>query len=264
MDPETGEEVFFHGHPSWLSMVSFYVKGLLAAVIVGVLAGGVIPIAAGHVQPAGWSSLVLVVYWRCCRPGSLRRVSTTYTVSDERLTIHVGLLSRDLHQTRLERVQNVNLRQSLLERILRGLGRLRHRRGVRVTTSSSTALRTGARSSGPSTRRCSELQLQWPRHYLKASGRRLGPDRGAPEPGGRAQRLRLVGPLPGEVGVLAAEVAVRRGLLVDRAVEPQVLAEGAGPQVEMLVDELQDLPRPIFSVPKVSTITDTGCATPIA
>jgi hypothetical protein len=64
--------------------------------------------------------------------------------------------------------------------------------------------------------------------------------------------------------VLAAEVAVGRRLLVDRTVELEVLAERAGPQVELLVDELRIRPRAIFSVPNVSTITDTGCATPIA
>src|SRR5438309_3995067 len=61
------------------------------------------------------------------------------------------------------------------------------------------------------------------------------------EPGVLAQRLGLVRLLPGEVVVVAAEVAVRRGLLVDRPVQLEVLPEGAGPQVEVLVDELGDL-----------------------
>ena len=64
--------------------------------------------------------------------------------------------------------------------------------------------------------------------------------------------------------VLAAEVAVGRGLLVDRAVQVEVLAERARAQVEVLVDELGDLRAADFSVPNVSTITETGCATPIA
>ena len=85
-------------------------------------------------------------------------------------------------------------------------------------------------------------------------------------PGRRlAQRVGLVRPLPREVVVLAAEVAVGGGLLVDRPVQLEVLAEGARAQVEVLVDELRrSAPRPIFSVPNVSTITETGCATPIA
>ena len=42
-------------------------------------------------------------------------------ITSERLTIHRGLLSRDTRQTRLDRVQNVNARQSMLERLL-GVG----------------------------------------------------------------------------------------------------------------------------------------------
>jgi len=51
--------------------------------------------------------------------GQLRRIQTTYSITNRRLTIETGLLSRRLHQTRLERVQNVNSTQSLLERIVR-------------------------------------------------------------------------------------------------------------------------------------------------
>ena len=85
------------------------------------------------------------------------------------------------------------------------------------------------------------------------------------EPGGVAQRGGLVGALPREVVVVAAEVAVGGGLLVDRPVQLELLAERARAQVEVLVDELRrSCSRPIFSVPNVSTITETGCATPIA
>jgi uncharacterized membrane protein YdbT with pleckstrin-like domain len=123
VEPEAGEQVFFHGHPSWLSMLAFYMKGLLASIVAGVIAGGATAIAVSHVQ-VGWVIVaVLVVFIVVGLAGLVRRITTTYTVSDERLTIHVGLLSRDLHQTRLERVQNVNLRQSLWERVLR-IGRV--------------------------------------------------------------------------------------------------------------------------------------------
>ena len=45
----------------------------------------------------------------------------------------------------------------------------------------------------------------------------------------------------------------------------ELLAKRARTQVEVLVDErLRSRAWPIFSVPNVSTITDTGCATPIA
>ena len=82
--------------------------------------------------------------------------------------------------------------------------------------------------------------------------------------GALTQRGGLVGLLPGEVVVLAAEVAVGGGLLVDRPVQVEVLAEGARAQVEVLVDQPRRSRRATFSVPKVSTMTDTGCATPMA
>jgi membrane protein YdbS with pleckstrin-like domain len=121
VDPEPGEEVFFHGHPSWLSMLDFYVKGLLAAVVAGVITGLVTSLASNGVQ-AGWVvAAVLVVYVVVLLAGFIRRVSTTYTITNQRLTIDVGILSRDLHQTRLERVQNVNSSQTLFQRML-GIG----------------------------------------------------------------------------------------------------------------------------------------------
>jgi uncharacterized membrane protein YdbT with pleckstrin-like domain len=51
----------------------------------------------------------------------VRRLAVTYTITNRRLTIRSGLLSRELHETRLERLQNVNSRQRLLERML-GVG----------------------------------------------------------------------------------------------------------------------------------------------
>src|SRR6476659_15378 len=60
------------------------------------------------------------------------------------------------------------------------------------------------------------------------------------EPGRGAQGVGAVGDLPREVRILAAEVAVGGGLLVDRPVQLEVLAEGAGAQVEVLVDEPGD------------------------
>ena len=119
MDPEPGEEIFFHGHPSWRSILGFYVKGLLAAIVAGGAAGIVTAITADHVQASWVAAAVLVVFVIVLAAGLLKRIQTTYSITNQRLTIDRGLLSKELHQTRLERVQNVNATQSLLERILR-------------------------------------------------------------------------------------------------------------------------------------------------
>jgi uncharacterized membrane protein YdbT with pleckstrin-like domain len=102
-------------------MLAFYVRGLLTAIVAGVIAGLVTRIANGGVQ-AGWvSAAVLVVFVVVLVWGFVRRLSTTYTITSRRLTIRSGLLSREMHETRLERVQNVNSRQRPLERLL-GVG----------------------------------------------------------------------------------------------------------------------------------------------
>jgi uncharacterized membrane protein YdbT with pleckstrin-like domain len=119
MDPEPGEEIFFDGHPSWRSMLAFYIKGLIGAVLAGAIAGIVTRIASGSVSVPWVVAVVLIVFVVVLVTGLVRRISTTYTITNRRLTIDVGLLSRSLHETRLERVQNVNSRQSMLERMLR-------------------------------------------------------------------------------------------------------------------------------------------------
>lgn len=100
-------------------MAGFYLKGLAGGLLAGVLAGLITRIAAHHVQ-IGWVVVaVLAVLLAAIATGLLRRIQTTYSITNRRLTIEIGLLSRDLHQTRLERIQNVNARQSVLERMLR-------------------------------------------------------------------------------------------------------------------------------------------------
>jgi uncharacterized membrane protein YdbT with pleckstrin-like domain len=119
VDPEPGEEIFFHGHPSWRSLAIFYAEGLALALLAGVIAGVVTRIAANHVQ-VGWVIVaVVVVFLVVVLVGQIRRIGTTYSITNQRLTIQTGILSRDVHQTRLERIQNVNSSQSLFERVLR-------------------------------------------------------------------------------------------------------------------------------------------------
>jgi uncharacterized membrane protein YdbT with pleckstrin-like domain len=121
MDPEPGEEFFFNGHPSWRSIIDFYIKGLVAAVLAGAIAGVITRISGKSVDAAWVIPTVIVVFIVVLIWGFLKRIRTTYTISNQRLTINIGLLSRDMHQARLERVQNVDTNQSILERML-GIG----------------------------------------------------------------------------------------------------------------------------------------------
>jgi uncharacterized membrane protein YdbT with pleckstrin-like domain len=119
VDAESGEQIYFHGHPSWRSIVGFYLKGVLVAVVAGAIAGLVTRVSGKSVNVGIVAAVVAVVLIVVVLIGLIKRIQTTYTISNQRLTIHSGILSRELHETRLERVQNVNSTQSLLERILR-------------------------------------------------------------------------------------------------------------------------------------------------
>jgi len=50
--------------------------------------------------------------------GFVRRVATVYTITDRRLNIKRGIISREVQETRLERVQNVNFQQSVYQRMV--------------------------------------------------------------------------------------------------------------------------------------------------
>ncbi len=119
VDPPAGEQVFFHGHPSWRSILSFYLRGLLIAIVAGVVAGLITRITGKSVQVAWVIAAVLVVFTIAVVIGLVRRITVTYTITNQRLTIHKGILSREMHETRLARVQNVNTIQTFVDRLLR-------------------------------------------------------------------------------------------------------------------------------------------------
>jgi uncharacterized membrane protein YdbT with pleckstrin-like domain len=50
--------------------------------------------------------------------GFIKRVATVYTITDHRLNIKVGIISRKVQETRLQRVQNVNFNQGVYERLM--------------------------------------------------------------------------------------------------------------------------------------------------
>ncbi len=107
-----GERVIFEGHPSWRAILGFYLKGLLVAVIIGVIA---------KLFGSGSATvflIVLVILALTVLIGFVKRVATTYTITDRRLNIKRGIISREIQETRLERVQNVNYRQSVYQRLM--------------------------------------------------------------------------------------------------------------------------------------------------
>src|SRR4051794_4008134 len=112
MDLHPGEEIVFEGHPSWRAVLSFYIGGLVAALVVGAIVALAVGVPLGGAGFALAFVVVVVV-------GLVKRTATDYMISNQRLYIRHGIFSKHVQQTRVDRIQNVNTDQSLRERLLR-------------------------------------------------------------------------------------------------------------------------------------------------
>ena len=227
--------------------------------------------ATTSTRPSSSSSLVVVAL--TVLVGFIKRVATTYTITDRRLHIKRGIISREVQETRLERVQNVNYNQSSTSGSSRSATSTSTPPAPATTTSSSTGVADpedvvaqGRRGTGACTRRAlgsarrRSARPSAARSRSVALRRRLGSSPAASRSASaRSVRSQV------KSRVLAAEVAVGGGLLEDRPVQVEVPAERRRAQVEVLVDQASTISASgSLPVPKVSTISETGWATPIA
>ena len=118
MDLEPGEQLIFEGHPSWRSILGFYFKGLLVVVLAGGAAAAYTQITDDEVDSGLVTLVALVVLAIVLVAGYLKRLFTTYTITNNRLHIRRGIIARAEQQTQVNRVQNVNTHQSVLQRML--------------------------------------------------------------------------------------------------------------------------------------------------
>jgi len=81
------------------------------AALVTALGDGVSSGLVGGIVVVGVAALVLA--------GLIKRIATVYTITNQRLRIKRGILSKKIQQTRIDRVQNVNTDQSVMDRMLR-------------------------------------------------------------------------------------------------------------------------------------------------
>lgn len=112
MDLSDGENELFRDHPSWRSLLGHYLGGTVIALIGGAIAWQVKSLDVGVAVAVGIFVIVVLI-------GLVRRMSTRYVITNERLHIRRGVFAREIQQTRLERVQDMSVKQSFGERLLR-------------------------------------------------------------------------------------------------------------------------------------------------
>jgi uncharacterized membrane protein YdbT with pleckstrin-like domain len=115
-----GENTLWQGHPSWKAMLIFYVKWTVISLI-PIAVWVILDVAGKSVSPTWFAVATLVLLVLTYAVGWVRRVTTRYLVTDRRIQIRTGIASRHERTTHIDRVQNVNLSQSLVQRIL-GIG----------------------------------------------------------------------------------------------------------------------------------------------
>jgi uncharacterized membrane protein YdbT with pleckstrin-like domain len=118
MELRGDESLIWEGRPTWRAMLAYYVKwgvlALLPAIVVALLNGIFdtdLPLGLALLASAILLVIVVAVGW-------LMRIATYYLITDRRILIRRGVLSRRERSASLDRVQNVNTSQSFLERLL--------------------------------------------------------------------------------------------------------------------------------------------------
>jgi uncharacterized membrane protein YdbT with pleckstrin-like domain len=112
-----GEEVIWQGHPTWRSTVSFYLKWTLIA-LVPLAVVLIARQAHQHWSPGYGIGLFLAGFVLVLLVGWIRRVFTRYTITTKHLMIRTGILSRNENSASIDRVQNIRVVQSPIERML--------------------------------------------------------------------------------------------------------------------------------------------------
>ena len=110
--------MLYEGHPSWRSILDFYLKGILATAAIALIVAVVSGLGDGGPDEGLVTIIALVGVALTILIGFVKRVATSYTITDRRLHIKRGIVSRTIQETRLERVQNVNYHQGVIQRVL--------------------------------------------------------------------------------------------------------------------------------------------------
>ena len=118
MDLLPGETLIWEGHPTWRATISMIAWGVLAGI--GVFVLGVLVDRLG--ADSRWSfygalGLVVVAGGTVLYSWFTRRF-TEYTITDKRLNVRWGVLSKRETTTTLDRVQNLTITQTLVDRFL--------------------------------------------------------------------------------------------------------------------------------------------------
>ena len=115
-----GEQVLWQGRPSWRSNLSHFVVWIPIALLPAIIAGAL----TANDQDTGlsyptWIAISIILAILVVAFDAIRRYATYYVVTNERLVVRRGILARREQTARFDRIQNVSITQSLMDRLLK-------------------------------------------------------------------------------------------------------------------------------------------------
>jgi uncharacterized membrane protein YdbT with pleckstrin-like domain len=112
MDLHADERILYAQSPSWRSQFTLHLGALVAAILVGAIVFlAVDPDWIGILVGIAVAVVAVVLLW-------LERSRTKYVITTHRIHVREGLISKELQETRLDRIQNVTVNQSVAQRLL--------------------------------------------------------------------------------------------------------------------------------------------------
>ncbi len=124
----TAEETLWRGTPSWRVLIGKVVMMVLTVIVIPFAAGFVASHTAdldmsGNITKIGWwaTAVLLLIQLIGFLFAMLRLQSTLYTVSNQRVLIEQGILSKSLSEIDLRSIDDTQFFQSITDRLL-GIG----------------------------------------------------------------------------------------------------------------------------------------------
>ena len=113
-----GEELIWAGHPTWRATIASIVWGVVIGVAFFVLSAFVDKLGGDSKWTAYGVVGFLVIVGGTVLYNWAKRQFTEYTITDKRLNVRWGILSKRETTTTLDRIQNLTITQTLVDRIL--------------------------------------------------------------------------------------------------------------------------------------------------
>jgi uncharacterized membrane protein YdbT with pleckstrin-like domain len=112
------ETMIWEGRPTWRAMLSFHIKWIGLTLILFALLIGVDSIGVG-VPTTVIGAVLLIGVGVTILAGWIMRFFTQYTITTKRLHIRRGVLSKTESSTNVDRIQNITVTQSPVDRIMK-------------------------------------------------------------------------------------------------------------------------------------------------